>query len=71
MITSKSTEKAYWYNKQTGESTWDPPPGIIYATNGESEEDGDGLPASLDMARTQGGTEKRKVGEDVVIKAIK
>jgi hypothetical protein len=45
MITSKSTGKVYWYHKQTGKSTWDPPPGSIYATNGGSEEDGDGLPA--------------------------
>jgi len=31
-VTSNSTGKVYWYNKTTGKSTWEPPPGSIFSS---------------------------------------
>ena len=30
LVTSSTTGKVYWYNKISGKSTWEPPPGSIY-----------------------------------------
>ena len=43
LVTSNSTGKVYWYNKMTGKSTWQPPPGSILSQ--DSLQEGDGLPA--------------------------
>ena len=55
LVTSNSTGKVYWYNKVTGKSTWQPPPGSMFAQDSAAaaaaeEEEGDGLPA-----RSRGG----------------
>ena len=47
MVTSNSTGKVYWYNKTTGKSTWEPPPGSLFSSaegNDRGSGEDDGLP---------------------------
>jgi len=47
MVTSNSTGKVYWYNKSTGKSTWEPPPGSLFSSaegNDRGSGENDGLP---------------------------
>ncbi len=37
LVTSSTTGKVYWYNKISGKSTWEPPPGSVYFSATGSE----------------------------------
>ena len=56
LVTSNSTGKVYWYNKMTGKSTWEPPPGSVYA------KDHDTLRGSAELPAVGG---KKRMGDEL------
>ena len=56
LVTSNSTGKVYWYNKMTGKSTWEPPPGSVYA------KDHDTLCGSAELPAVGG---KKRMGDEL------